>query len=63
MLTYGLKRNLGFQNSKKVLLSPKHGNFPKKLTHGFVQKIQNFSYLFFSEIGFEIMLNSGLDRN
>ena len=46
-----------------ILLSPKSGYFPKGLTPGFSQKTPNFSGLFLSKIGLEIMLSYGLKRN
>ena len=49
MLSYGLERK-GFYDDKNV-------NFVK------FKNSKIFSNSFFSEIGLEIMLNSGLDRN
>ena len=44
-----------------IFLSPKNGCFPKGFTHGFGQKIRNFSSVFFSKIGLEIMFSYGLE--
>ena len=45
-----------------ILSSPKKGYFPKGLTHGFGQKIQNFSSLFFSKIALRTESPSILSR-
>ena len=44
-----------------IFSSPKNGCFPKGFTHGFGQKIRNFSSVFFSKIGLEIMFSYGLE--
>ena len=38
------------------------GIFQRGFTHGFGQKIRNFSSVFFSKIGLEIMFSYGLER-
>ena len=43
MLSYGLERKEAFEEDKNVNFKNKNnGYFPKGLTHGFSQKIQNF---------------------
>ena len=44
-----------------IFLSPKNGYFRKGLTHGLGEKIHNFSSVFSSKIGLEIMWSYGLE--
>jgi len=48
MLSYGLEKKQAFHDDRHVnFVKSKNGYFPKGLTHGFCQKIQNFFYFAF----------------